>query len=61
MGEFVLLSDHCDQMIQYMARICFSPQAVNEVNQLVGSHSQAAIMHKWFGLELNIVKGSSNA
>lgn len=39
----------------------FFPETVNELDQHVGSHCQSAIMHKWFGLELNVVKASSNA
>lgn len=39
----------------------FPPQTVNELDQHAGSHCQAAIMHKRFGLELNVVKAGSNA
>lgn len=38
-----------------------SPQTVNELDQHVGSRCPSAIMHKRFGLELNVVKASSNA
>ncbi len=44
-----------------MSRMCFSPQTVSGLDQHVGTLCQAAIMHKRFGLELNVVKASSNA
>lgn len=63
----VLLSDTLNQitfrlyMYSHEQNQFFPPQTVNELDQHVGSHCQAAIMHKRFGLDLNVVKASSNA